>query len=129
MIAPRPFWRPATWTRLAAVSGLLAVAFGAFAAHGVQDPKAAEWLRTGALYQMTHALAVVAALAMARAGARRTGLAAALFLAGTALFSGSLYAMAFGGPRLLGAVTPLGGLAFLAGWAVLAWSAGDLDQA
>ena len=129
MSAVRPVWTPSTWTRLAAVSGLLAVGFGAFAAHGVQDPKAAEWLRTGALYQMTHALAVFAALAVARAGARRSGLAAALFLGGTVLFSGSLYALAFGAPRWAGAITPLGGLAFLAGWAVLAWSAGEIDQA
>ena len=122
-------WRPPTWTRLAAISGLLAVGFGAFAAHGVHDPKAAEWLRTGALYQMTHALAVFAALGLARAGARRSGLAAALFLGGTVLFSGSLYALAFGAPHWAGAITPLGGLAFLAGWAVLAWSAGQIDQA
>jgi uncharacterized membrane protein YgdD (TMEM256/DUF423 family) len=113
-------WTPRTWTGLAAVSGLLAVGFGAFAAHGVRDPKAVEWLHTGSQYQMVHALAVFAALALNRAGAKRMGLAAAFFLGGTLLFSGSLYAMALGAPRILGAITPFGGLSFIIGWAVLA---------
>ena len=110
--------------RLAALSGFLAVAFGAFAAHGAKDARAAELLHTGALYQMTHALAVFGWLAVRKAGAK-TGLAApALFLVGTALFSGSLYALAFGAPRIMGLVTPFGGLCFLAGWLLLAWRAG-----
>lgn len=113
-------WTPRTWTGLAAASGLLAVAFGAFAAHGVHDPKAVEWLHTGSQYQMSHALAVFAALALHRAGARRMGLAAAFFLGGTLLFSGSLYAMALDAPRILGAITPFGGLSFIIGWAVMA---------
>jgi uncharacterized membrane protein YgdD (TMEM256/DUF423 family) len=108
---------------LAALSGFLAVAFGAFAAHGVADARAAEWLRTGAHYQSIHALAVFAALALHRAGARGMRLAAGLFLGGTLLFAGSLYAMAFGAPRALGMVTPIGGLAFMAGWLILAWRA------
>ncbi|HQR91625.1 MAG: hypothetical protein B7Y81_13225 [Caulobacter sp. 32-67-35] len=116
-------WTPRTWTGLAALSGLCAVALGAFAAHGIDAPKPAEWLRTGSLYQMTHALAVLGAFALHRTGARGMGLAAGLFLGGTLLFSGSLYAMALGGPRLLGAITPLGGLAFMIGWALLAWRA------
>jgi uncharacterized membrane protein YgdD (TMEM256/DUF423 family) len=116
-------WTPKTWTGLAALSGLCAVALGAFAAHGVHTAKPIEWLHTGSLYQMTHALAVFAAFALARSGARGMGLAAGLFLAGTVLFSGSLYAMALGAPRILGAITPLGGLSFMIGWAVLAWRA------
>ena len=123
-------WTPRTWTGLAAASGLLAVAFGAFAAHGMTAPKPVEWLHTGSQYQMVHALAVFAALALHRAGAKRMGLAAAFFLGGTLLFSGSLYAMALGAPRILGAVTPLGGLSFIAGWALLAWRSFTLgDQA
>lgn len=114
-------WTPKTWTGLAALSGLCAVALGAFAAHGIEAAKPAEWLRTGSLYQMTHALAVLGAFSLHRAGARGMGPVAGLFLAGTLLFSGSLYAMALGGPRLLGAITPLGGLAFMTGWALLAW--------
>lgn len=122
-------WTPRTWTGLAALSGLLAVAFGAFAAHGVEGWKAVEWVRTGAQYQMVHALAVFAAFALHRAGARQMGLAAALFLAGTLLFSGSLYAMALGAPRMLGAVTPLGGLLFMAGWTLTAWRGFEAPQA
>ncbi len=114
-------WTPRIWTGLAAISGMLAVAFGAFAAHGISEPKPVEWLHTGSQYQMVHALAVFAAFALHRAGVKSMGLVAALFLAGTLLFSGSLYAMALGGPRILGAVTPIGGLAFMIGWAVLAW--------
>lgn len=112
------------WIRLAAVSGFIAVAAGAFAAHGVSDPGARELLRTGAQYQAIHALAALLAVALGSSGGKRGGLTPGLFLAGTLLFSGSLYAMALGAPRLLGAVTPLGGLMFLAGWAGLAISAG-----
>ncbi len=122
-------WTPRTWTGLAAISGLLAVAFGAFAAHGLTQAKPIEWLHTGSQYQMVHALAVFAALALHRAGAKSMGLVAGLFLVGTALFSGSLYAMALGGPRLLGAITPLGGLSFMAGWALMAWRGFTLPQA
>jgi uncharacterized membrane protein YgdD (TMEM256/DUF423 family) len=123
-------WTPRTWTGLAAVSGLLAVGFGAFAAHGVTDPKAVAWLHTGSQYQMAHALAVFAALGLHRAGARGMGLVAGLFLFGTLVFAGSLYAMALGAPRVLGAITPIGGLSFMIGWALLAWRAFTLrDQA
>lgn len=119
--------------RLAALSGFLSVAFGAFAAHGARDARAAELLHTGALYQMTHALAVFAWLAVRQATTKGTGgqiglWTPGLFLAGTVLFSGSLYALAFGAPRVLGMVTPLGGLAFLAGWLVLAWRAGTIER-
>ncbi|MDP1738562.1 MAG: DUF423 domain-containing protein [Caulobacter sp.] len=113
---------------LAAVSGFVAVAVGAFAAHGVSDPRAADWLRTGATYQFMHTMATFACATFMNIGARRARLAPAFFLGGTVLFSGSLYAMALGAPRWLGAVTPLGGLAFLTGWAILAWAARDVDQ-
>lgn len=101
----------------AALLGLACVAFGAFAAHGISDPKAQDWLRTGALYGFVHVLAV---FATAQLGSR---LAPMLFLAGVLVFSGSLFAMGLGGPRWLGAVTPLGGLSFMAGWAALTWAA------
>lgn len=123
-------WTPKTWTGLAAISGLLAVGFGAFAAHGVRDPKAVEWLHTGSQYQMSHALAVLAAFGLHRAGARGMGLVAGLFLFGSLIFAGSLYALALGAPRILGAITPIGGLSFMIGWALLAWRAFTLrDQA
>lgn len=103
----------------AAVAGFLGVAFGAFAAHGIADPQAKAWMQTGAQYELAHALAALICALLPRPAPR----AAVAFLAGVALFSGSLYAMGLGGPRWLGAVTPLGGLAFLAGWVLLALAA------
>jgi uncharacterized membrane protein YgdD (TMEM256/DUF423 family) len=111
-----------TWGVLAALSGGVSVAVGAFAAHGIGDPIAKDWLRTGASYEMSHALAVFACLFLVGLHAGRARLAPAFFLAGSALFSGSLYAMALGAPRWLGAVTPVGGLMFMIGWGVLAWA-------
>ena len=108
------------WLAIAAISALVSVAAGAFGAHGVTDPVAKELLKTGAAYQMTHALA---ACGLAETiGARRARLAPGLFIGGAVLFSGSLYALAFGAPRWVGAVTPVGGLLFMLGWAVLAWA-------
>jgi uncharacterized membrane protein YgdD (TMEM256/DUF423 family) len=116
-------WTRRLWTTLAALSGLIAVAAGAFAAHGVADPTTKELLRTGSTYAFIHALATLACAALASAGMPRARLAPAFFLAGVVLFSGSLFALAFGAPRIIGIVTPFGGLAFMAGWAVLAWAA------
>jgi uncharacterized membrane protein YgdD (TMEM256/DUF423 family) len=116
------------WLTLSGISGFLAVALGAFGAHGLQSKldgiaegaKRLSWWQTAAQYHLLHALALaVVAIVVARAPqARYAGVA---FTLGTLLFSGSLYAMALGGPRWLGAVTPLGGLGFLAGWAIVAW--------
>lgn len=100
--------------RLAAVSGAVAVGIGAFAAHGAGAHQA-ELLRTGALYQLTHA---VAALAAARG--RKAGAAGALLLGGSVLFAGSIYLLAFGAPRWIGPATPLGGVGMIAGWVLLA---------
>ncbi|MEA3387899.1 DUF423 domain-containing protein [Sphingobium sp. CCH11-B1] len=99
---------------LACLSAALAIGAGAFGAHGVTDPKAAEWLRTGGLYQLIHAVAALAIVGPARG-------AAALMLAGAAIFAISLYAMALGGPRWLGAVTPVGGTLMIAAWLWAAW--------
>lgn len=99
---------------LAALSAAIAVAAGAFGAHGASSPQAAEWLRTGGMYQLVHAVAAIAIMGMAR------GPAAAL-LAGGAIFGFTLYAMALGAPRWLGAVTPIGGSLLIAGWLWLAW--------
>jgi uncharacterized membrane protein YgdD (TMEM256/DUF423 family) len=115
-------WSSRTWLSLAAVGGFLSVAFGAFAAHGVADPRAQELLRTGSLYGFVHCLATFAAAAVQQMGARRARFAPPFFILGMVLFSGTLYALALGAPRWLGAVTPLGGLCFLAGWTVLAWA-------
>jgi len=112
---------------LGALSAGLAVAAGAFGAHGLRARLAPDLLavfETGARYQMYHALALLgvawAASRWPDGGAPAAGW---LFVAGTVLFSGSLYALALGAPRWLGAVTPVGGLCFLAGWALLAWTA------
>ena len=99
---------------VAAVSGAIGVMAGARGAHGASGP-AAEWLKTGSHYQLIHAVAALAVLALPLGR-----LAGWLFVAGAAIFSGTLYLMAFGAPVWLGAVTPIGGVALIAGWVVLA---------
>ena len=110
------------WMVLASLSGLMSVAAGAFGAHGVADPQAKAWLQTGAQYQMTHALAVFGCFLVWRMAGSAAQLAAWLFLAGGLIFAGSLYLMAFGGPRWLGAVTPVGGILLIVAWAALAYA-------
>ena len=122
-------WSRRNWMTLGALGGFLAVAIGALAAHGVTDPKAVEWLKTGSMYGFMHTMATFACATFMQIGARRARFAPAFFLSGVLLFSGSLYAMALGAPRWLGAVTPLGGLCFLTGWAILAWAARGVDPA
>jgi len=112
---------------LGAVSAALAVALGAFAAHGLRGrvpPELLVTFETGARYHMYHALGLlVAAWAATRWPGAATTAAGWLFVAGTLLFAGSLYVLVLTGQRWLGAVTPLGGVAFIAGWLVLAWAA------
>jgi len=110
-----------------AVLGLLAVAFGALGAHALEARLVPERLATwelGARYQMYHALALIAAAwATGRWPGTASTLAGWLFILGVLVFCGTLDALALGSPRWLGALTPIGGVAFLAGWAVLGWSA------
>jgi uncharacterized membrane protein YgdD (TMEM256/DUF423 family) len=109
---------------LGALNAALAVAAGAFAAHGLRErlsTRALEIFETGARYHMYHALAMV--LAGLLASTRGAGAAGWMFQAGIALFSGSLYVLALTDVKVLGAITPLGGVAFLAGWLWLAWCA------
>jgi uncharacterized membrane protein YgdD (TMEM256/DUF423 family) len=116
---------------LGALNAAIAVGAGAFAAHGLRDrldARALEVFETGARYQMYHAVAIILAGLIAMSGAtsgaaRGAQTAGWIFQAGIVLFSGSLYALALIGVKGLGAVTPLGGLAFLAGWLWLAWTA------
>ncbi len=112
---------------LGALSALASVAAGAFGAHALRSRLSPELLavfETGARYQMYHALGLgLVAWASTRWPGGAVHAAGWLFLAGTVLFTGSLYALALSGVRALGAVTPFGGLAFLAGWALLAWAA------
>ena len=109
-----------------AVLGGTAVAMGAFAAHGLEDRLAPDLLavfETGARYQVVHAIALIAAALAARQWPRaRLVPVLWLFVAGTVIFSGSLYLLALTGIRTLGAVTPVGGVLLIAGWAGLAWS-------
>lgn len=106
-----------------AILAFLGVAAGAFGAHALRDhltPDRLAIYQTGAQYQLVHALALVAIACAPFRSPRRVGW---LFLFGVIVFSGSLYALAITGLRWLGAITPLGGLSFLAGWALLAWEA------
>lgn len=110
------------WLLAGALNGLLAVAMGAFAAHGLEarlDVKALEWIETAARYQMSHGLALLAVAWLAsRAGTPRWPLRLAGwgFLLGCLLFCGLLYLMALTGARWLAAGVPFGGLAFMIGW-------------
>lgn len=111
---------------IACVAGLSAVALGAFGAHALRgriDADALAVWRTAVDYQMWHALALLAlaALSTDSRASRRTAAAVMAFTGGIVIFSGSLYALALGAPRWLGAITPLGGLAFLLGWLLLGW--------
>lgn len=111
------------WLLLASLNGFLGVAAGAFGAHALKARLPGDLLavfETGARYQVVHGVALlgVAWLASVRPGALATA-AGGCFAAGTLLFSGSLYALALSGMRGLGAITPLGGVCLLAGWALL----------
>lgn len=108
---------------LASISGGLSVAIGAFAAHGVTDLAARALLEKGAHYEFMHSMAAIASLTFWRWGATRARFAPPQFLAGICFFSGALYALALGAPAWAGAITPIGGLLFLSGWATLAWAA------
>lgn len=112
-----------TSLRLGALTGGLAVALGAFAAHGMKGHFPADAMttfETGVRYQMYHALALCLCGVLG-AAERRTGGAALAFALGILLFSGSLYGLVWLDQRWLGAVTPFGGIAFLIGWVLLAW--------
>ncbi len=113
------------WTLIGALWGFLGVCFGAFGAHGLPagtSAQALDWWKTAALYNLVHALALVLLGALPYSGSVREA-AGWAFLLGSAVFSGSLYAMTLGAPRFLGAITPLGGLGMLAGWLLLALAA------
>jgi len=111
---------------LGSLFAFLAVALGAFGAHSLQGSFAsgmAEVYETGVRYQFYHALGLFAvAFAISRWKDTSAPLAGWLFVAGILLFSGSLYLLSTTGIRWIGAITPLGGLAFLAGWAILGWT-------
>lgn len=113
------------WIVTGALSGALAVIAGAFGSHALRERLSADMLRVfevGVRYQLAHALALLMVGILAQRG-MKVDAVGWCFLAGTLLFSGSLYALALGGPKLLGPVTPLGGATLIAGWLALAWAA------
>ena len=109
---------------IGALMGFVGVGLGAFGAHGLRGRLTPDMLavfETGVRYQMYHALALLAVGAMlSRVDSRAVVVAGWSFTAGILIFSGSLYALALSGVKTLGAITPIGGLAFLAGWIALA---------
>jgi len=116
---PEPlFWgiKAAAWL------GASAVAAGAFGAHGLAEtlsPESLEIWRTGAHYQLLHALVILAVSLAPRAQSKERGRALKLFVLGSFVFAGTLYALALGGPRIVGAITPLGGTSLICGWLAL----------
>jgi uncharacterized membrane protein YgdD (TMEM256/DUF423 family) len=104
----------------AGLLGAIAIALGAFGAHGLKDrlaliPEATGWWQTATFYLLTHAVAIGAI-------AGRSIWPASLWAIGSVIFAGTLYAMALGAPRWFGAITPIGGSLLIAGWLLLAWS-------
>jgi uncharacterized membrane protein YgdD (TMEM256/DUF423 family) len=117
-----------TFLLLASLLGGLAVGLGAFGAHALESRLSADLLNTyeiGVRYHFYHALALLGMVAvLSRWPAASAAVAAGwLFVIGIVIFSGSLYLFAFTGVRWLGAITPIGGVAFIAGWVCLAWVA------
>ena len=116
------------WFATGAFAAGLGVLLGAFGAHGLKtrvDPEMLAIFETGVRYQMYHGLGLLAlAWAIGRWPERRLAMAAWLLLAGTLVFSGSLYILVLTGLRWFGAITPIGGVALIAGWGLVAWRLG-----
>jgi uncharacterized membrane protein YgdD (TMEM256/DUF423 family) len=114
------------WSVIGAANAAIAIGLGAFAAHGLKGRISPEMLlvfETGARYHMYHALGLLAVAWLSSERGAAANLPGMLMLAGIVLFSGSLYALSVSGVRWLGAITPLGGLAFIAAWASFAFVA------
>lgn len=117
------------WIAFGAISGGISVMAGAFAAHGldpVADAARIGWLHTGSLYQALHALALLAVVGLSAQGllsAKAAMVAKWSFTVGNVLFPAALYGLVLSGPRLLGAVAPIGGSAYILGWFAVAAAA------
>ena len=119
------------WISISAAFGAFGVVMGAFAAHGLQgkvEEKALEWVRTGSHYQLIHALALLGWSLWAQARGQVAGSAFANFPGwgfslGILIFSGTLYLMALGAPRWLGAITPFGGVLLILAWVIFGFHA------
>jgi uncharacterized membrane protein YgdD (TMEM256/DUF423 family) len=99
---------------LAAFNALLALTFGTFAAHGIKDPQARQWIMTGVMFQLPHVAAVFGLIGWRNSRAIRSG-AWAISL-GSLIFAGNLYALALGAPRFIAAFAPIGGTLMMFGW-------------
>jgi uncharacterized membrane protein YgdD (TMEM256/DUF423 family) len=120
-----------SWVAIAGLSGALAVAAGAFGAHGLRERLSPELLsawNTAVLYHLLHSVAILALGLFEVVSSESVRVPALLFSVGVLLFSGSLYGLALGGPRVLGPVTPLGGLFLIFGWLSLIWWARSLSS-
>jgi uncharacterized membrane protein YgdD (TMEM256/DUF423 family) len=114
------------WLAIAGLGGLCSVAIGALAAHLVEDAKAGDLLRTGALYGIAHAAVLIALIGFAQGREPRRGAAVIAgwsFAAGIVLFSGSLFILALTGVSQVGWATPIGGAALMVGWTALGFLA------
>ena len=107
---------------LICLSGFVAVAIGAFGAHGLTSPQAKAWVETGSSQHMAHTLALFVCVWLGTQGYTKARFAVPLFSIGILLFAGSLYALALGAPRIVAMAAPLGGLSLLSGWLLLAWA-------
>jgi uncharacterized membrane protein YgdD (TMEM256/DUF423 family) len=117
--------KPHAWIAVGALSGALTVALGAFGAHALKESVTPEDLaiwQTAVHYQGLHALALVL-FGTSQQVRPRACIGGWAFLLGSAIFAGTLYAMVLGGPRWLGAITPIGGTLLIVGWLSFAWSA------
>ncbi len=109
------------WVALAGINGVMAIGFAAYGAHGV-DPAMAPLIDRASQFQLVHAVVLLSIDRLAGDGRRLAAVAGGLFVAGIALFSGSLYLKALAGPLPVPLVTPGGGIALMLGWLVLAFS-------
>ena len=124
----RPVWRRALWMRLGAVNGLVALFVLLSSQAPMLTPDQAAAIRFGAQIQFMHGMATIACATFLNIGARGARLAPAFFRGGILLYCLPTYGQAAGAPGWFAAIKPVGLAAFTVGWAILAWSAGEIDQ-
>ena len=128
IVPARPVWRRALWMRLGAVNGLVALFVLLSSQAPMLTPDQAAAIRFGAQIQFMHGMATIACATFMNIGARGARLAPAFFLGGVILYCVPVYGLAMGAPDGFAAIEPIGLAAFIVGWAILAWSAGEIDQ-
>jgi uncharacterized membrane protein YgdD (TMEM256/DUF423 family) len=128
MMTEGGIWRRSLWMQLGALSGAMAVLIWLAANLAVMDAERAAALRIGAQVQFMHGMATFACATFMNIGAHKARYAPAFFLGGILLFSGPVYAVAWGMPVAVGMIEPVGVVALVMGWLILAWSAGTIDR-